>query len=385
MPRGSARDTTRLPICYPVPQSGGRHMTAEYVSNQQIIQAARRNLAQGAWDYLVSGSESETTMRRNRLAFDKLGLRPRVLIDVSKLDPSTTFLGHHMRIPVMLAPIGLMQHIHPEGAAVAAEAAAEFGTIQAVSTNTQPSLEETAAAGDGPKIFQLNVRGDAAWTRELLDRVKAAGYIAIAVTVDMALTSRRERTASVAWAPAFARAAEGARPNYLSMLSWDVLDEIKTMWDGSIMLKGVATAEDAALAVRHGIDVIWVSNHGGRQLDHGAGSLDNLPEIVDAVQGQAQVILDGGVQRGADVIKALALGARAVAVGKLQCWGAAAAGKDGIVRVLEILESEFVSAMGLLGVSSVDQIGPAHIRAAHPVTLPHEMSSWVNMPKGRVI
>jgi glycolate oxidase len=178
------------------------------------------------------------------------------------------------------------------------------------------------------------------------------------------------------------------------MMTWDTIDEIKSMWgDKPLMLKGIATAEDAALAVQHGVDVVWVSNHGGRQLDHGMGTLDNLPEVIEAVDGKAEVVVDGGIQRGTDVVKALALGARAVAIGKLQCWGMAAAGVDGIVRVLEILEAEIHSCMGLLGVSSLDQLNGNYIRKAEPVTWPHEMSSWPNIsnregnaaPDGRIL
>jgi glycolate oxidase len=151
------------------------------------------------------------------------------------------------------------------------------------------------------------------------------------------------------------------------------------------MLKGVQTAEDAQIAVEHGVDVIWVSNHGGRQMDHARGSMDCLPEIVEAAQGKAQIILDGGIQRGSDVLKAIALGADAVAIGRLQGWGLAAAGKDGLVRVLEILENEMISAMGLMGVTSIDQLSAKDVVACDPVGWSHEMSQWVNMPGGRIL
>ncbi len=151
------------------------------------------------------------------------------------------------------------------------------------------------------------------------------------------------------------------------------------------MLKGVATAEDAALAVEHGVNVIWISNHGGRQLDHGQGTMDMLPEIVDAVAGRADIVLDGGIQRGGDVLRALALGAKAVAIGKLQGWGLGAAGVEGLVRVLEILEEEIVVAMALLGVTSIDQLSPKYMCEAEAVTPPHEMSTWVNMPNPRIL
>ncbi len=174
-------------------------------------------------------------------------------------------------------------------------------------------------------------------------------------------------------------------PSVQAALTWDSMDRIKEMAGLPFMLKGVATAADAALAVEHGVDVIWVSNHGGRQLDHGLGTMDVLPEIMEAVAGRADVVLDGGIQRGSDVVKAVALGAKAVAIGKLQGWGLAAAGQDGLVRVLEILEDEIISTMGLLGVSSIGQLSPDLLRNAKAVTPPHEMSAWANMPGGRLL
>jgi isopentenyl diphosphate isomerase/L-lactate dehydrogenase-like FMN-dependent dehydrogenase len=160
---------------------------------------------------------------------------------------------------------------------------------------------------------------------------------------------------------------------------------IKEMAGLPFMLKGVQTAEDAEIAVQHGVDVIWVSNHGGRQIDHGLGSLETLPEIVQTVNGRARIILDGGVQRGSDILKAVALGADVVALGRLQGWGLAAGGQDGVVRMLEILEDELISAMGLIGVTSISQVTPKAVCKAESVTPPHEMSAWVNMRVGRIL
>lgn len=358
-------------------------MMLDFLSNEEIVRAARRNLSQGPWDYLVGGSESETTMRRNRLAFDRLAFRPRILVDVSHVDPSATFLGQRLRIPVMLAPIGSLQVFDPAGAAASARAAATFGTMPVVSSATLPSLEETAAASDGPKIFQLYVHGDMDWVRDIVGRVKAAGYIALCLTVDVAAYSRRERPMLTRWLTPTQR--NRVDRNYLAALTWDTMDMIKELAGLPFMLKGVATAEDAALAVEHGVDVIWVSNHGGRQLDHEIGTMDMLPEIVEAVAGRAAIVLDGGVQRGSDVLKAIALGAQAVAIGKLQGWGLAAAGVDGLVRVLEILEHEIRVAMGLLGVTRLDQLNARYLCRVDPVTPAHEMSAWVNMPGGRIL
>jgi glycolate oxidase len=354
-------------------------MAREFVTNEEIVQQARRNLPQGVWDYLTGGSESETTLRRNRSAFDRIAFRPRILNDVSQVDPSATFLGHKLRIPAILAPIGSLQSFHPEGAVAATQAATEFGIMHAVSTVTEPALEVTAAATPTPKIFQLYVHGDLEWVRDLLARVKAAGYVALALTVDVAHYSRRER-------PMLSRYSRANRDRYhQASLTWDTLDRIRDIAGMPFLLKGVQTAEDAEIAVSHGVDVIWVSNHGGRQMDHALGTMDTLPEVVRAVEGRARVIVDGGVQRGSDILKAVALGADAVALGKLQGWGLAAAGKDGLVRMLEILEDELLIAMGLTGLSSLTDVTPKLVCQAEPVTPPHEMSSWVNMPVPRIL
>ena len=353
-----------------------------FAGNQEIVQAARRNLDQGAWDYLSGAAESETTMCRNRLAFDRIAFRPRVLIDVSDVDASTTFLGHKLRIPVMLAPIGSLQVFHPDGAAASARACSEFGSIPVVSSVTEPALEDTAAAAPGPKVFQLYVHGDWEWIKAILTRVKAAHYDALCLTVDTAVYSRRERDILSRWTPPTQR--RGTDPRYRASVTWELMDRIKEFAGLPFMLKGIATAEDAALAVDHGVDVIWISNHGGRQLDHGRGTMDMVPEIARAVDGRAVLMLDGGVQRGSDVVKAVAMGVRAVAVGKLHGWGLAAAGKDGIVRMLEILEAEVRTTLGLLGVTRTDQLTPAHMCPDHPVVEPHEMSAYINLGGERI-
>jgi isopentenyl diphosphate isomerase/L-lactate dehydrogenase-like FMN-dependent dehydrogenase len=351
-------------------------MAVDFVTNQEIIVQARRNLSQHVWDYLAGGAESETTMCRNRFALDSVGFRPRILIDVSKIDASTTFLGHRLRIPVMLAPIGSLQIMTPEGAVAVAKAAHEFGTLNFVSSVTQPGLEETAAATPHPKIFQLYVQGDMSWVEALLTRVKNAGYQALCLTVDTAYYGRRERQMMDRWLPP-SRRLTGYE--HRAGLTWEIMDAIKQFAGLPFILKGVATAEDAALAVEHGASAIYVSNHGGRQLDHNRGTIEMLPEIVEAVGGKAEIVLDGGIMRGSDVLKALALGANAVAIGKLQGWGLGAAGKEGLVRVLELLESEIITAMGLLGVTRMDQLKPDYLCKTQPVGPSHEMSPFPHL------
>src|SRR5437762_2409224 len=357
----------------------------DFVTNEEIIQEARRRCAQGAWDYLVGGAESETTLRRNRMAFDKIAFRPRILVDVSSVDTSTEFLGQTLRIPAIFAPIGSLQVFDPAGSIAATEAATEFGIMHCVSSATLPALEETAAATPTPKAFQLYVHGDEHWTNDMIDRVKQAGYVALALTVDVAHYSRRERPMLSRYQPPTRRLTGIPQRQWLASLTWDSMDRIKALAGLPFMLKGVQTAEDAEIAVAHGVDYIWVSNHGGRQIDHGLGSLDTLPEIVDAVSGRAKIIIDGGVQRGSDILKAIALGADVVALGRLQGWGLAAGGQAGLVRMLEILEDELISAMGLTGLTSIGQVTPKYVCHAEPVTEAHEMSSWVNMPVARII
>jgi glycolate oxidase len=356
----------------------------DFVSNEEIIRESRRRLNQGAWDYLVGGSESETTLRRNRRAFDRIAFRPRILVDVSNVDPSTTFLGHKLRIPAILAPIGSLQVFDPEGAVAATRGATEYGIVHCVSSVTLPSLEETAAATPTPKIFQLYVHGDEQWTRDIIGRVRDAGYAAFALTVDVAHYSRRERPMITRQLPPAQRERTDASRRYQASLTWDTMDMIKELAGTPFMLKGVQTAEDADLACQHGVDVIWASNHGGRQIDHGLGSMDSLPEIVAAVNGRARIVVDGGVQRGTDILKAVAMGADVVALGRLQAWGLSAASTAGVVRMLEIVEDELRSAMGLCGLTSIAQITPKYVCEAEPVTDAHEMSSWVNMPVERI-
>ncbi len=357
-------------------------MPVDFLTNEEVVLAARRALDQAGWDYLVGGAESETTMRRNRAAFDKWAFLPRVLVDVSGVDPSTEFLGEKMRIPVMLAPVGGLQRIHPEAAGVVAKAAEEFGTLQTVSSVTDPGMEETAEASAGIKFFQMYIQGEWAWIEEMAARIKTAGYKAFVLTVDNARYSRRER-------PIVGRTALAnlgpSMPGPGASVTWELMDRIKDLVDMPIMVKGIATAADAAIAVDHGVDVVWVSNHGGRQLDHGRGTLDMLPGIVDTIGGKARIVLDGGIVRGRDVVKALALGADVVAIGKLQGWGLAAGGTEGVVRTLEILEDEILSAMALLGVNSIGELSRDYVERADPVAAPHEMSARVNLPGERLL
>ena len=347
----------------------------------EIVKAARQNLAPGPWDYLVGGTETETTLRRNRQALDAIAFRPRVLRDVSKIDAASTLLGRTMRIPVMLAPVGSIESFDPGGGATAARAASEFGVAQMLSSVCNPGLEAVAAAApENYRIFQLYVRGDDAWVDDHVKRAVDHGYTAFCLTVDTAVYSRRERDIAKRFVKPWRVRAAGF--DYQAGLTWDHVKRFKDHHAIPLILKGIATAEDAALACDHGVNVVYVSNHGGRQLDHGRGSADVLPEVVAAVSGRAEIIVDGGCMRGSDVVKALALGATAVGIGRLPCFGLAAAGQAGLVRVLELLEDEIRICLGLLGVDRVAALDRSYVAAATPVTAPHVTSAFPLMHEG---
>lgn len=336
---------------------------------QEIIEAARRNLSQNAWDYLIGGAETETTVKRNRLAIDSRGFRPRVLNDVSGVSTEAVVLGHRLRLPVFLPPIGSLQLFEAGGGASVARAAQELGSLSFLSSVSDPELEEVAQVSTAPKVYQLYAMGDDAWLQERFDRAVAAGYTALCLTVDTAVYSRRERDLLKRYIP-----PSGSRSGdfgFQAKLSWDLVRRLKDRYDVPLVLKGIATAEDAALACENGVEVIYVSNHGGRQLDSGRGTLDILPEVVKEVRGRAEVFVDGGFLRGSDVVKAMALGATAVGVGRLECFGLAAGGTEGVVRMLEIVESEVQICLALLGVNALDQLHASHLAPAPPVSDPH--------------
>jgi glycolate oxidase len=337
---------------------------ANFVSLQEIVMAARRNLPGYLWDHLSGGADSETTLLRNRQGLDSLALRQRVLVDVRKIDITTTLLGRTLSSPVFLAPVGgFVGYAHPQGACNVARAAVAHGTTAFISTAAKPSIEAAAESVKEPLIFQLYVRSDRKWVEDILDRAKAAGYRALCVCVDRNYYGRRERDIITR-----ARVHEGfGDPSFQMALKWEDLVWMKQHMKLPLIVKGVATAEDARLSVEHGADVVYVSNHGGRQLDHGQGTIEALPEVVAAVDGRAEVLWDGGVQRGTDVIKALCLGARAVGVGKMLGWALAAGAEAGLKRMLELMDVEIRTAMGLMGVTSFSQLNPSWVRPAQPV------------------
>ena len=350
------------------------NLDEQYQTLHELARAARRNLSDGPWDYLVGGTETETTVKRNRLAIDTVAFRPRVLRDVSKVDSSSTFFGRPVRLPVMLAPVGSVESFTPGGGATAAKGSGAFGVPHMLSSACNPGLEATAKAADNYRIFQLYVRGDDAFVDDHVRRARDHGYTIFCMTVDSANYSRRERDIDKRFVKPWRQTATGM--NWQAALSWDQVKRFKDTHDIPLILKGIATAEDAAIACDHGVEGVYVSNHGGRQLDHGMGSLAVLPEVVRAVDGRATVMVDGGFMRGADVVKAIALGAQIVGLGRLQCLGLAAAGQAGLERALELLEDEIRICLGLLGVTSYSQLDASYVREAPAVTVPHVLSAF---------
>ena len=350
------------------------NLDEQFQTIHELARAARRNLSDGPWDYLIGGTETETTVKRNRLAIDGFAFRPRVLRDVSKVDSSSTFFGRPVRLPVMLAPVGSVESFTPGGGATAGKASGAFGVPHMLSSACNPGLEATAKAADNYRIFQLYVRGDDAFVDDHVKRAKDNGYTLFCMTVDSAHYSRRERDIDKRFVKPWRQGATGM--SWQAALSWDQVKRFKDTHDIPLILKGIATAEDAAIACEHGVDGVYVSNHGGRQLDHGVGSLAVLPEVVKAVDKRAVVMVDGGFMRGTDVVKAIVLGAQIVGLGRLQCLGLAAAGQAGLERALELLEEEVRICLALLGVTSYSELDASYVREAQVVAEPDALSAF---------
>jgi 4-hydroxymandelate oxidase len=339
---------------------------------------ARERLPRMVYDYYAGGAGDEVSLRENELAWARVRLRPRVLVDVSACDLRTTVLGQPVSMPLLTAPCGANVLAHPEGELAVARAAAAAGVIQVLSTLSGHSLEDVAAAADGPRWFQLYCYRDRGITRELVARAEAAGFLAVCVTVDVPVLGHRERDARNRFRlPPHLRFANirqqieedadgSALLQYVSdqfdaSLTWESLDWLRGITRLPIVVKGILAAEDARLAVGHGVAGICVSNHGGRQLDGVLATCDALPEVVDVVGGEAEIYVDGGIRRGVDVLKALALGARAVLIGRPYLWALAVDGEAGVRRVLHLFHSELERSLALAGCPGISDIRPALI------------------------
>jgi len=335
-------------------------MADKFVTLPEIRKHAKKILPRDVWNFGAGGAESETTRRRNRRAVDRLAIRQDVLVDVREIDLRTQLLGLPLSWPVAIAPMGGLVLFHPDGDKEMGRGAAQGDTLQFLSGAAGWSVEDVAKSSTGPKMFQLYHHGDRTWAAELMSRVEASGYKSVVLTVDVQVYSRRERDIVHRYSPREAMKSapnpRGPDPNYPERLTWDDVAWLKKTTKLAIGLKGIMTVRDAKRAVEEGVDIIWVSNHGGRQLDHTQGSIDALPPIADAVAGRAAIIVDGGFTRGTAVLKGLALGATVVAIGRTVLWGLAADGAGGVACALDILRRELRTTMALAGQTSVKNL-----------------------------
>jgi 4-hydroxymandelate oxidase len=338
--------------------------------------AARAVLPQGIYDYIAGGSEDEAALRGNREAFARYRFRFKVLASADRPDPSNEVLGQRFRMPVHLAPTAIQRMVHPDGEAAAYQAATESGVAYCLSTLSSVSIEDVAGAANGIRWFQLYMHPERAVSASFVERAVDAGYSAILLTVDLPKAGRRERDIRNAFSlpdgiryanlnarRGTAKAADGPDPFAQDVnaetnpaLGWADLEWLVAKTSLPVIIKGVVRADDARHAVEAGARGLVVSNHGGRQLDYSVASLDALPEVLDAVGGRVPVLLDGGVRRGTDVLKALCLGAAGVLVGRPYLWALAVGGADGVRRMLAMLREEIEVSMSLLGVKALSEL-----------------------------
>lgn len=339
----------------------GSESTADAVSVQDFETIARTRVSDAAWAYVSGGGGDENTMRWNREALTRIRLRPNVLVDVSKLDTRVKLFDMELPFPILIAPTGRHRVIHSEGELGTAKGAGMAGTVMTVSTMATTAIEEIAKGASGPLWFQLYVLGnDRSFTRGLVERAQAAGCRAVCVTVDTAGSGARDRQTkgNLVMAPGLEQPhLRGLKSTLMDpALSWKDINWLLSFAKVPVLLKGVLNPADADRAIKEGVSGIIVSNHGGRQLDTVPPTIDVLPEVADKVAGRVPVLMDSGIRRGIDILKALALGANAVLVGRPYLYGLATAGSEGVARVLKILRTELEWAMALTGRTSLKSI-----------------------------
>jgi L-lactate dehydrogenase (cytochrome) len=382
---------------------------------------AKRRLPRVVFDYIDGAAEGEVTAAENIRVFDRVTFRPRHAVAIPSVDTSTQVLGHRIQFPVILAPVGSSRMFWPRGECVAAAEAGKAGTIYTLSTLSGCRLEDVRAATTGPAWYQVYLTGGRDVARAAIARAKAAGFSALAVTIDTPVSGLRERDLRNGTIELLTRnpvkmlpyvSQFVARPRWLmdffgdgglmafpnielngapmpyadvsaalaaTVVTWEDLRWIRDMWSGPVIVKGVLTGEDAQRAVAEGCDGIVVSNHGARQLDGVSSTLRVLPEIVAAVNGRCDVMLDGGVRRGTDVVKALCLGAKAVLVGRAYAYGLGAAGGPGVARAIDILRTDIVRTLKLLGVASVAELNRSYVDVPWN-TAPREGAPYASVP-----
>lgn len=340
-------------------------MSVEFATIRELVELAEARLSKQFWDYANGGSASETTLRRNRNALARWAIEQHVLVNVRNIDLSVEFLGQTLPMPVIVAPMGSLYRFCDRGDIEMARGAGRQGVVATVSGVCGWPMEDIAEAATAPLIFQLYHHGPRDWAQERLERVmRCPQYMAICLTVDNAIYSRRDRDHENRFV-ANSRATRGQLSelpgpdhDYVQGLTWDDVDWLKSICRVPFGVKGIATADDAKRAVDHGVDFIWISNHGGRQLDDARATVDVLPEVANAVAGRVPIVVDGGFQRGTDVIKGCALGATVVAMGKACSWALSMGGADGIEAFLKIIHDELRIAMGLSGNTCLRELTP---------------------------
>jgi isopentenyl diphosphate isomerase/L-lactate dehydrogenase-like FMN-dependent dehydrogenase len=356
---------------------------SEPVNVGEIVAAAAAKVDPKVWCYFEGGAGDEVTLRANVAAFGRWLLRPRMLVDVAEVSTATTVLGTTVSMPLLVAPFAMQRLLDPEGEVATARAAQAAGTLMCVSTVTTRTHDEVAAVGDAPRWLQLYVLKDRQRTLDHVAEAREAGYSALALTVDAPYLGVRERDLRLGFeVPAelplpYVKGLDPKLAMTLAQqfemtpsLTWRDLEWIASESQMPVVLKGLLTREDALLAVEHGAAGVLVSNHGGRQLDGVAATLDALPEVVEAVAGRCEVYVDGGIRRGTDVLKALALGARAALVARPVAAGLALGGEAGVARVLEIFRAEIEVGLALLGCTTPEQVSRNHVAATVPYDQP---------------
>jgi 4-hydroxymandelate oxidase len=349
----------------------------EILNLSELESLARARLPQLTWDYYASGADDERCVVRNCTAYERIALHYRVLVDVATRSLATTVLGERITMPIAVAPTAFHRLAHRDGELASVRAAGDAGTLFILSTLSNTAVEEVVAAATGPVWFQLYIYRDRSATEALVRRVEAAGCRALVLTVDAPLLGRRERDVKNRFAlpsglgienlhaAGYARLPAASGDSGLAAyfaelldpaLTWDAISWLRSITKLPVLVKGIVRADDAVRAVEHGAAGIVVSNHGGRQLDASPATIDVLPRITDAVAGRAEILLDGGIRRGTDVVKALALGARCVLVGRPVLWGLAAAGREGVVAALATLRRELDLAFALCGCPDVASV-----------------------------
>lgn len=357
-----------------LPDTGLRHPAIDDIANIFEMEAmAKERIPRANWDYIAGGVDNEWTLRRNREMFDKVIFRPRMLANTEKMDLSTELFGTKIATPILTAPSAGHQQAHPDGEIATAKAAAARGTIICLSINSSFTPEKVAAATPAAKWWQLYMREDLDSSRDRVEQAMKAGFKAIVFTVDGPYNSHRERllrgrirSTAPPGMTTRRRAAEphpyGLEPVLVHKLDWTFLATLKTWARVPVLVKGILTPEDAALAVKHGADGIVVSNHGGRYLDYAPSSIEVLPEIVQSVGGRIPILIDSGFRRGTDVLKALAIGAKAVMIGRPVFWGLGSFGQAGVEKVLQLMTTELALAMGLSGKATLASLDRSLVR-----------------------